>query len=401
MIMKLIERDYYLQKLINVIGTPDIKIITGVRRAGKSKLIDRFERYISETDSIAEVIKINFNLKEFRQYRTTDKLEAYIEERTIPGKTNFLLIDEIQHCEDFEEAINSLYETGRYDIYLTGSNAFLSSSDLATLFVGRQYEIEVFPFSLREYMRYYDLTDPETAFEKYFTEGGMAGAYLYQNDEDKYKYINEIYETLIIRDIQQKYHIRNKAMLDQMIDFMLNNIANLSSSKSVSDNLISKNVKTNNKTIGNYMNYVCRSFLFYRIRRYDLKGKRYLESNDKYYVCDPIFRYARLGTVNMDYGHSYENMVAIELLRRGYEVYVGKLYQKEIDFVAKKRNEELYIQVSDDISSEATFQRETDPLLKIKNAYPKILIARTHHPEYQYEGIRIIDLAQWLAESPL
>ena len=401
MIMKLIERDYYLQKLINVIGTPDIKIITGVRRVGKSKLIDRFERYIRETDSTAEVIKINFNLKEFRQYRTTEKLEAYIEERTIPGKTNFLLIDEIQRCEDFEEAINSLYETGRYDIYLTGSNAFLSSSDLATLFVGRQYEIEVFPFSLREYMRYYDLTDPETAFEKYFAEGGMAGAYLYQNDEDKYKYINEIYETLIIRDIQQKYHIRNKAMLDQMIDFMLNNIANLSSSKSVSDNLISKNVKTNNKTIGNYMNYVCRSFLFYRIRRYDLKGKRYLESNDKYYVCDPIFRYARLGTVNMDYGHSYENMVAIELLRRGYEVYVGKLYQKEIDFVAKKRNEELYIQVSDDISSEATFQRETDPLLKIKNAYPKILITRTHHPEYQYEGIRIIDLAQWLAESPL
>lgn len=401
MIMKLIERDYYLQKLINVIGTPDIKIITGVRRAGKSKLIDRFERYIRETDSTAEVIKINFNLKEFRQYRTAEKLEAYIEERTISGKTTFLLIDEIQRCADFEEAINSLYETGCYDIYLTGSNAFLSSSDLATLFVGRQYEIEVFPFSLKEYMRYYDLTDPETAFEKYFLEGGMAGAYLYQNDEDKYKYINEIYETLIIRDIQQKYHIRNKAMLDQMIDFMLNNISNLSSSKSVSDNLISKNVKTNNKTIGNYMNYVCRSFLFYRIRRYDLKGKRYLESNDKYYVCDPIFRYARLGTVNMDYGHSYENMVAIELLRRGYEVYVGKLYQKEIDFVAKKRNEELYIQVSDDISSEATFQRETDPLLKIKNAYPKILIARTHHPEYQYEGIRIIDLAQWLADSPL
>ena len=229
----------------------------------------------------------------------------------------------------------------------------------------------------------------------------MSGAYLYKNEEDKYKYINEVYETLIVRDIQQKYHIRNKAMLDQVVDFMLNNISNLSSSKSVSDNLINKEIQTNNKTIGNYMNHVCRSFLFYKVRRYDLKGKRYLESNDKYYVCDPVFRYAKLGTVNMDYGHTYENMVAIELLRRGYEVYVGKLYQKEIDFVAKKRNEELYIQVSDDITSEDTFQRETETLLKIKNAYPKVLIARTHHPEYQYEGIRIVDIAQWLSDSPM
>ena len=399
--MKLIERNYYLQKLIDVIGTPDIKIITGVRRCGKSKLIDRFEQYIQDTYTDSTVIKINYNLKDFREYRTAEKLEAYVEERWSYGKRVFLLIDEVQRCVDFEEAINGLYETGNYDIYLTGSNAFLSSSDLATLFVGRQYEIEVYPFSLKEYMRYYDLSDPEIAFEKYFLEGGMAGAYLYKNEEDKYKYINEIFETLIIRDIQQKYHIRNKAMLEQMIDFMLNNIANLSSSKNISDNLNNKKIQTNNKTIGNYMNYVCRSFLFYRVRRYDLKGKRYLESNDKYYVCDPIFRYARLGTVNMDYGHTYENMVATELLRRGYEVYVGKLYQKEIDFVAKKRSEVLYIQVSDNISSESTFQREIGPLLSIKNAYPKILIARTHHDEYQHEGIRVIDLAQWLANSVL
>ncbi|MBQ9327029.1 MAG: ATP-binding protein [Solobacterium sp.] len=399
--MKLISRNYYLQKLIDVIGTPDIKIITGVRRCGKSKLIDAFEQYLRENHEDSSIIKINYNLKEFRNYREAEKLEEYVAEHTVDDKQNFLLIDEIQRCDNFEDAINGLYETGNYDIYLTGSNAFLSSSDLATLFVGRQYEIEVYPFSLREYMRYYDLNDPETAFDQYFREGGMAGAYLYRNEEDKYNYINEIYETLIIRDIQQKYHIRNKAMFDQLVDFMFDNIANLSSSKNISDNLIKKNIPTNNKTIGNYMSYICNSFLFYKVRRYDLKGKRYLETNDKYYVCDPVFRYAKLGTVNMDYGHAYENMVAIELLRRGYELYVGKLYQKEIDFVAKKRNEELYIQVSDDIFSETTFEREVAPLLKIQNAYPKLLITRTHHPEYQYEGIRIIDIGQWLADSDL
>ncbi|MBR0420916.1 MAG: ATP-binding protein [Erysipelotrichaceae bacterium] len=399
--MKLIERNYYLQKLINVVGTPDIKIITGVRRAGKSKLLESFEQYLRDTYDDITIIKINYNLKEFRKLRSVEKLEDYVDKHTVPGKNTYLLIDEIQLCEDFEEAVNGFYETGNYDIYLTGSNAFLASSDLATFFVGRQYEIEVYPFSLKEYMRYYDLNDPETAFDSYFDEGGMSGAYLYGNKDDKYKYIYEIYETLIIRDIQQKYHIRNKAMLDQLVDFMLDNIANLSNSKSISDNLINKRIKTNNKTIGNYITYICRSFLFYKVRRYDLKGKRYLASDDKYYVCDPSFRYARLGTVNMDYGRTYENMVAIELLRRGYELYVGKLYQKEIDFVAKKRNEVLYIQVSDDISNPDTFEREVDLLLKIRNAYPKLLIARTKHPEYQHEGIRIIDLARWLADSEL
>lgn len=397
--MKLIDRNYYLQKLIRVIGTPDIKIITGVRRCGKSKLLDSFSIYLEQTFSDLNLIKINFNLDEFKTYRTAEKLSGFISSRYIPGKRNFLLIDEIQRCEHFEDTINSIYETGNFDIYLTGSNAFLSSSDLATLFVGRQYEIQVYPFSFTEYMRYYNLNDPETSFDHFFSEGGMAGAYLYPYEEDRYQYINEIYETLIIRDIIRKYHIRNKAMMNQLVDFMLNNISNLTSAKNISDNLIQKRIKTNDKTVGNYMSYVCNSFLFYKVRRYDLKGKKYLETQDKYYVVDPVFRYAKLGTINMDYGRVYENMVAIELLRRGYELYVGKLYQKEIDFVAKKRNEMLFIQVSDDISSESTLKRETDPLLKVRNAYPKILIARTHHPEYQYEGIRIVDIAQWLAGS--
>lgn len=399
--MKLIERNYYLDKLIRVIGTPDIKVITGVRRCGKSKLMDSLEHYINEKIPDSVVIKINFNLSRFKPYRTADALEDYVQSRFTPGKRNFLLIDEIQRCTNFEDTINSLYETGDFDIYLTGSNAFLSSSDLATLFVGRQYEVEVYPFSLKEYMRYYDLNDPDAAFDQYFKEGGMAGSYLYKNEEDKYSYINEIYETLIIRDIIQKYHIRNKAMMNQLVDYMLDNISNLTSANNVSNSLKAKKIRTNDKTIGNYIRYVCNSFLFYKVRRYDLKGKEYLETQDKYYVCDPSFRYAKLGTISMDYGRIYENIVAIELLRRGYELYAGKLYQKEIDFVARKRNEMLFIQVSDDISSEKNFAREVDPLLKVKNAYPKIVIARTHHPEYQYEGIHIVDIARWLAESDL
>lgn len=400
-VMKLIDRKYYLQKLINVMGTPDIKIITGVRRCGKSKLLDQFEQYICNLHDNSNIISINFNDTKYRELRNAESFEHYVMERYHHEVKNFLLVDEIQRCTGFEEAINSLYETGRFDMYLTGSNAFLSSSDLATLFVGRQYEIEVFPFSFTEFMRYYDINDYEMGFERYFREGGMAGAYLYNNPDDKYKYINEIYETLIIRDIKQKYNIRHKTMLDQLVDYMLDNISNLSSAKNISDTLVSKKMKTNDKTIGNYISYICWSFLFYKIRRYDLKGKKYLESNDKYYVCDPIFRYSKLGTVNMDYGRAYENMVAIELLRRGYEVYVGKLYQKEIDFVAKKRDEVLYLQVSDNIDDPHTFEREVDPLLKIRNAYPKILIARTHHAEYQYEGIKIIDLAEWLSKSEI
>ncbi len=397
--MKLIKREYYLRKLINVMGTPDIKIITGVRRCGKSKLLEQFNQYIIGLNDSSNVISINFNESQYRPLRNAESFEQYVDGKYKPGVHNYLLVDEIQRCEGFEEAINSLYEAGKFDMYLTGSNAFLSSSDLATLFVGRQYEIEVYPFSLTEFMRYYNIADYESGFERYFSEGGMAGAYLYNEYEDKYKYINEIYETLIIRDIKQKYNIRNKAILDQLVDYMLDNISNLSSAKNVSDAFVSKRIKTNDKTIGNYISYICRSFLFYKIRRYDLKGKKYLESNDKYYVCDPIFRYSRLGTVNMDYGRAYENMVAIELLRREYEVYVGKLYQKEIDFVAKKRNEILYLQVSDNIANQYTFEREVEPLLKIRDAYPKMLIARTHHAEYQYEGIRIVDLAEWLFKS--
>ena len=227
----------------------------------------------------------------------------------------------------------------------------------------------------------------------------MSGSYAYLSEQQKYKYIKEIFSTLIIRDIKQKYKIRNITLLEKLCDFLMDNISTEVSSQKLANTLTSSQQKINNKTIGSYLTYLCNAFAFYKVRRYDIRGKKYLASQDKYYLADHSFRYAILGTKNMDYGRVYENIVAIELLRRGYEVYTGVLYKKEIDFVAIKQNQKIYIQVSDDISSPETFKREVSPLLSIKDAYPKILIARTKHETYSYEGISIINIADFLLQG--
>ena len=394
--MKLITRDRYLEKLINVIGTPDIKVITGVRRSGKSKLLEAFRSYIEEKVPNHNIIQVNFNLLEFEHLLSYRPLYDYINEQYVVGKENFVLIDEVQMCVDFEKAINSLHASEKFDIYITGSNAFLLSSDLATLFTGRTFEIKVFPFSFREYMQYFGCSDKYAAIDEYVMEGGMSGSYLYKDREAKYDYIADVFDTLIVRDIRKKYKIRNLQLMDRLVDFLMDNISNLTSARSITNSFSSFKEKVNHVTISLYMQYLCNAFAFYKIRRYDIKGKKYLSSTDKYYLSDHTFRYAKLGTKNMDYGRILENIVAIDLLRRGYEVYVGVLYKKEIDFVAMKRNEKIYIQVSDNISDEKTFEREVSPLLQIKDAYPKMVIARTRHDEYQYEGVQIVDIADWL-----
>lgn len=395
--MKLIERKQYLNKLINVIGTPDIKVITGVRRSGKSKLLEAFKKYIIDQYPDANIIHINFNLAKYEELMDRHKLNSYIEDLYDEDKNNFVMIDEIQMCPDFELTINSLHASELYDIYITGSNAFLLSSDLATLFTGRTFEIKVFPFSFSEYLQYHNESDVYAAFDRYIYDGGMSGSYLYKDRESRYDYIEDVFNTLILRDIRQKYKIRNTVLMDRIVEFLMDNVSNLTTSRNIADTLTSNKDKINHKTVSSYLEYLCNAFAFYKFSRYDIRGKKYLSANHKYYLSDHSFRYAKLGTKNMDFGRILENIVAIELLRRGYEVYVGVLYKKEIDFVAIKRNEKLYIQVSDNISEETTLEREVSPLLQIKDAYPKMLIARTRHDEYQYEGIRIVDIANWLA----
>lgn len=394
--MKLIERKDYLDKVINVMGTPDIKVITGVRRCGKSKLLEAFRAYVSANIPNANVIHINFNLPEFEKLNEYRALYDNINSRYKEGVENFVLIDEIQMCDNFEKAINGLHASEKFDIYLTGSNAFLLSSDLATLFTGRTFEIKVYPFSFAEYVKYYGYTDLYTAFDSYVTEGGMAGSYVYKDQQAKYDYIQEVFNTLIVRDIRTKYKIRNTALMDRLVDFLMDNISNLTSPRKISDTFNSFKDKVNHNTVGAYMQYLCNAFAFYKVRRYDIKGKKYLSTTEKYYLCDHSFRYAKLGTKNMDYGRVLENIAAIELLRRGYEVYAGVLYKKEVDFVAIKRDEKIYIQVSDNITDEKTFQREVSPLLSISDAYPKMVIARTRHDDYQYEGVKVVDIANWL-----
>ncbi|MBO5493889.1 MAG: ATP-binding protein [Pyramidobacter sp.] len=397
--MNLIDRPEYMQRLLDLTGTPDIKIITGIRRCGKSELMKAYIRRIAEAQPEANIIFVDFFDLKYEALKEYHALYDYIESHYVSGKPNFVFVDEVQLCDKFELAVNSLHRSRKYDLYLTGSNAFLLSSDLATLFTGRYVEIHVFPFSFAEYCRYYaDETDTAKLFDEYEIKGGLAGSYEYRTELDRVHYLRDVYDTIINRDLVAKYKLPDTATLEHLAEFMMDNVSNLTSPNNIAETLSADVVATNHKTVGNYIRYLCDAFVFYGVRRYDIRGKKYLKTSVKYYLSDTGIRFARLGRRNLDYGRMYENIVCIELMRRGYEVYVGKLYQKEVDFVALRGDEKIYIQVSDDLSRRETFERECDPLLRIKDAYPKMILANTKHETYDYEGIKIHNLANWLLQ---
>lgn len=392
-------RRKYLDDIIRTISTEDIKVITGVRRSGKSFLLDDFKKYVIENIKEANIISFDLSSLKYEELREYHALNDYVEKHYVNNKRNFLFIDEVQMCKGFELALNSLHASRKYDIYITGSNAFLAGSDLATLFVGRTYTIEVYPFSFAEFMRYFNYQDRYEAFDKYVREGGMSGSYEYRTLEDKYGYLRETYDTLIVRDIEEKHGVKNVAVMDRLSDFLMDNASKPTSTRNITNTLISNKIEASNKTIAEYVKYLCEAYAFYKVRRYDIKGKRYLTSTDKYYLSDHAFRYAKLGTKVANFGDTYENIVAIELMRRGYEVYVGAMRNSEIDFVAIKDGEKLYIQVSYLIIERETMEREVAPLINIPGGYQKLLIAGTRQSEMQYEGVRIVDIADWLLEG--
>ena len=394
--MRIIRRDKYMSDLYAVKNSPDIKIITGVRRSGKSFLMKMYIDELERIETNINIVRINFNDLENEYLKDYQLFHDFIMKRYDKTKTNYLFIDEVQMCPNFELAINSIHNKRIYDIYLTGSNAFLMSSDLATLFTGRYIEIEVFPFSLKEFKEYFNESDDYQAFDRYLQYGGFPGSYVYSDEDKRLSYVNNVIDAVILKDIIKRNAVRETSIMNKLVSFLMHNMSSLTSDNALSNYLTSKGSKIDHKTIDTYLDYLSRAFVFYKVKRYDIKGKTYLLTNNKYYLVDIAPRIARLGHRNIDSGRLFENLVAIELMRRGYEIYVGKLYQKEVDFVAVKGNEKFYIQVADNISSSDTLERELNPLRQIKDAYPKMVIANTRSLDYDIEGIKILDLAKWL-----
>lgn len=384
----------YMERLWALEGTWDIKVITGTRRSGKSELMKAFSASVARKGPSSNNVYIDLLDLDNEPLLEYPALHREIIERHKEGARNRLFIDEVQLFEGFEKAVNSIHARGGWDVYLAGSNAFLPSSDLATLFTGCHREVHI-PLSFGEYRSYFGEQGTDD-FDGFIRRGGLAGSYDYDGISESYGYIRDVYKTILTRDLVQKFSLPDSAVLERLAEYMMGNSGNLNSPNNIANVLDANRVPINHVTVGRYISYLRDAFVFYEARRYDIKGKKRVGTQAKHYACDSGMRYAVLGTRDMDWGRMYENAAFLELMGRGYEAYVGKLYQKEVDFVAKRGSELVYIQVSDDISSESTLERELVPLLSVRDAFPKVLVARTRHEPYAREGVLVLDFTRWL-----
>ena len=395
----MIERNDYLKRLIDRMGNGMIKVITGIRRCGKSYLLfEIFYNYLLENGvDKSHIITLQLDDRLNIKFQDPDYLCEYVHSQIKDNDKYYVLLDEVQFVHDFESVLNSFLHIRNADVYVTGSNAKFLSSDIITEFRGRGGQIYLSPLSFKEYFDYCKM-DFDDAWNEYSMYGGMPYLLSCKTAEQKINYLENLFTETYMKDIVNRNNIRNTEVLEDVLNIVSSSVGSLTNPNKLSNSFKSiKNLDVAPNTIKQYLDYCIDSFLLHKAYRYDVKGKKYLESDKKYYLADLSFRYALLGTKNTDYGFLYENLIAIELLRRNYEVYVGCLYQKEIDFVAIKDGQKIYIQVSDDISRKETLDRELSPLFSIKDAYPKVLLARTKHPDSQVEGVKIIDIARWLS----
>ena len=397
--MKRIERSEYLNKLISWKDKQLIKVVTGVRRCGKSTIMENFQDYL-RTHGVAENQIVSVNLEDFDFYvlRDPKKLHDYIKERLIPDKMTYVFLDEVQHCNEFPRVVDSLYIKKNVDLYITGSNARMLSSEIATLISGRYVEISMLPLSFREYVESTGGTkELQSQYRRYLETSSFPYALELANQPKELRaYLEGIYNTIVVKDISLRNRIPDAMMLESITSFVFDSIGSPLSTKKIADTMTSVGRKIDVKTVEKYLKALMDSFVIYQAKRYNIKGKQYLKTLEKYYVVDIGMRTMLLGSRAMDVGHVLENVIYLELLRRGYEVYVGKVDDLEVDFVAMDQKRTIYYQVAASVRDENTLRRELTPLQKIPDHYQKVILTLDEDPEADYDGIRRINALDWL-----
>ena len=397
----MIQRDEYLELLKRFKDKDLIKVVTGIRRCGKSTLFDLYIEYLlSQGVEESQIIKINLEDPKYSELDSYIKLYNYVFEMLSKDKKNYVFLDEVQVVPEFQKCVDGLYINKNVDVYITGSNANLLSGELATLLSGRYIEIKMLPLSFKEFVcANKENNNIDRLFQKYTSTGSFPYTLSFNNIDDIDRYIKGIYDSIILKDVMSRKKFQDMFMLQSIVNFMLDNVGNLTSTNKIADTMTSNGRPISVHTVESYISALTESFIFYKTSRYDVKGKQYLKTGDKYYVADPGIRYFLLGRKQGDSGHILENVVYLELLRRGYDVYIGKVDDYEIDFVAINSKGIEYYQVCETVKDENVLQRELRPLESVKDHYQKFLLVGDIVPETSYNGIRKINVLDWLLDK--
>ena len=394
-----IRRMEYMNKLIAFKDKQLIKIVTGIRRCGKSTLLQLYQEWLRQNSVEDEqIISINFEDIDYEELTDYKKLYAYLKERLVKDKMTYIFLDEVQNIDAFPKVVDSLYIKKNVDIYITGSNAYMLSSEIATLISGRYVQIEMLPLSFKEYMESTgSMSDRGIKYTEYLENSSFPYTLELKGQPDEIRdYLEGLYNTIVVKDIVNRRKITDTMMLKSVLRFVFDNIGSTLSSKKIADTMTSDGRKIDTKTVEKYLEALSESYIIYQAKRYNIKGKQYLKTLEKYYVVDIGLRYMLLGSRQADVGHILENVVYLELLRRGYDVYVGKVDEFEVDFVAQNNRGTAYFQVALTVRDEKTLERELRPLLSIRDHYPKVILTLDEDPEAQYDGIRRINARDWL-----
>ena len=397
----MIQRDEYLRFLLDWKDQQIIKVISGIRRCGKSTLFELFrEKLLQDGVDEKQIIDINFEDADNAELCDFKKLYDHIKGRMLPDKMNYIFLDEIQHVDQFQKAVDSLFIKKNADVYITGSNSYFMSGELATLLSGRYVELKMLPLSFKEYVSAFDGSKSlEDLYNSYLYNSSFPYTVGMTNRRNIHAYLDGIFNTIVLNDIVQRKKVQNPLMLKSVIKFMFDNIGNPCTAKKISDSMTSLGRKVSNHTVETYLEGLTDSLLMYRVGRYDIKGKDYLQLLDKYYIADIGLRYYLLGLNSTDRGHILENVVYLELIRRGYTVYVGKNGAAEVDFVVQDHDGNTeYYQVSWSVREESTLKRELGALESIQDHNPKYILTMDNDPPISYNGIRQINVLKWLME---